>query len=262
MNGINKTYRMLCDVLLTCGKKVNNTLELENMAFTIDTNENNIISCRDISLPYLFGEMVWYLSGSESMKFISKFASMWERISDDGKTSNSAYGNIVFERYDFNQIEKIIDLLTKDPGSRRALININIPNPNVIETKDEPCTICLQFLIRNGKLNCTGMMRSNDIWFGLPYDIVFFTEVQKYIARRLGICSGTYTHFATSLHVYERDIEKLKKVIEKERYDEINVDFSSLWYEAPSIYEELCSADNPKEEIMKQFAKYGMYKEK
>jgi thymidylate synthase len=57
----------------------------------------------------------------------------------------------------------------------------------------------------------TTMMRSNDVWFGLPYDIVFFTEVQKYIARKMGITAGVYTHFVVSLHMYLRDEEKLKK---------------------------------------------------
>ena len=260
MCGMNVVYKSMALELLHEGHKVGNTIELQNAQFSFDVRTNNIATCRDISLPYLFAEMTWYLAGSQSMKFISKFGSMWERISDDGETSNSAYGHIMFMRYGFDQLNRIIELLKKDPGSRRALININIPNPRVIETKDEPCTICLQFLIRDGKLDCTGMMRSNDIWYGLPYDIVFFTEVQKHIASELGIDVGTYTHFATSLHVYEKDIDKLEKAINNHFYEEIEVDFSRLWQLASKVYTEVNKADDPKEEIMRQFEKYGMYK--
>lgn len=259
MRNISETYRTLCDVLLTCGNKIDGTIELENMQFTFDVSDGNIVSCRDISLPYLFGEMTWYLAGSQSTEFISKFGTLWEKISDDGITSNSAYGHIMFVRYGFDQLNRIIELLKKDPSSRRALININIPNPRVITTKDEPCTICMQFLIRDGKLNCTGIMRSNDIWFGLPYDVVFFTEVQKYIASELGIKVGTYTHFTTSLHVYEKDIDKLKKVIECKGYKDIKVDFSPLWNVASKVYASVKRSNNPKDEIMKQFEYYKMY---
>lgn len=259
-NDINIMYRTLCGVLLVHGTNLNGTRELTNVKIQIDADAPNIISCRDISLPYLFAEMTWYLSGSQSMKFISKFGSLWGRISDDGETSNSAYGHIIKERYGFDQLEKIVELLTKDPFTRRAVININIPNEHVIETKDEPCTICLQFMLRDGKLHCTGVMRSNDIWFGLPYDIVFFTEVQRYIARRLEVGVGTYTHFVMSLHAYVKDFDKVKAVISKDYYEQIHADFRPLWYWASKIYEEVDASDDPKGEIMRQFEKYGIYK--
>ena len=101
-----------------------------------------------------------------------------------------------------------------DPNTRRAVININVPNERVIETKDEPCTIALQFLNRNGKLHCTAIMRSNDIWFGTPYDWAFFIELQKVIADRLGLGYGTYTHFATSFHAYERNMAEISAIAE------------------------------------------------
>jgi thymidylate synthase len=146
------------------------------------------------------------------MEYISKYSTFWKHISDDGVTSNSAYGYLLKHKHGFDQIEKVIELLTVDPNSRRAVININVPNASVIETKDEPCTIALQFLNRDGKLYCTAIMRSNDIWFGTPYDWAFFIELQKVIADRLGLGYGTYTHFATSFHMYERNIDEIKAI--------------------------------------------------
>lgn len=255
---INEAYAELCCLLLGQDQTVGNTRELEDVCFSIDVSLGNIVSVRNISLPYLFGEMTWYLAGSQDMNFISKFGSMWERISDDGKTSNSAYGHILMRRHGFNQIDKMVELLQADPNSRRAVININVPNARVIETKDEPCTVMLQFLLRDGELNCTGVMRSNDIWFGLPYDVVFFTEVQKEIARRLGVKAGMYTHFVTSLHVYERNLEDIKKVVATDWWPAIHVDFERLWHLAPIIYDEVMKADDPKEAIVREFEKYGL----
>lgn len=214
MNKIDNIYYDLCYKLLKCGNEVKGTRELNNVKIELEDINENIVSIRDISPAYLFGEWVWYFTGRNSMKFISAFGSMWEKLSDDGETNNSAYGYIMKSKYGFDQIETIVELLKKDPESRRAVININTPNPNVITTKDEPCTIALQFMIRNGKLNCTAMMRSNDIWFGFPYDVAFFTELQKYIADQLNIEYGTYTHFVTSLHLYERNYEDVEKIID------------------------------------------------
>ena len=206
---IDEAYRSLCDSLVARGEKVGDTLELRNVSATIRDIEENVVSLRGISPTYLLAEMVWYFSGSNKTEFIGRYASMWNRITDDGTTSNSAYGYILMEKYGFNQIEKAIELLQRDPQSRRAFLNINCANPNVIDTKDEPCTIGIQFMIRRGKLDCTVYMRSNDIWFGFPYDTAFFMELQKYVAKRLNIPTGTYTHTVTSLHVYDKHVFKI-----------------------------------------------------
>ena len=103
-------------------------------------------------------------------------------------------------------------MLTIDPYSRRAVLNINVPNYNVIDTKDEPCTICLNYQIRNNKLHCTCVMRSNDVNFGLRNDLGFFISLQKYIAERLGIEVGQYNHFAMSIHFYDRDFKFIKDI--------------------------------------------------
>ena len=54
-------------------------------------------------------------------------------------------------------------------------------------------------------------MRSNDIWFGLPYDIFQFTSLQILLSMELGVGIGTYTHICGSLHLYERDLGKGNK---------------------------------------------------
>ena len=57
----------------------------------------------------------------------------------------------------------------------------------------------------------TTYMRSNDLWMGFPNDVFQFTCMQIYLAMRLGLDLGTYTHIAGSLHLYERDFEKAKE---------------------------------------------------
>ena len=87
-----------------------------------------------------------------------------------------------------------------------------MPNPERFETKDEIRAIALVFELRGGKLDCTGIMRSDDVWLGTPYDVVFFTELQKHIANELGVGYGKYTHFTVSLHAYGKDIGRVREV--------------------------------------------------
>lgn len=258
MDGI---YRALCQRLLRKGHEVSGTRELNGVVLKLTDISNNVVNIRNISKSYLFGELVWYFTGRNDVEFISKFASLWSRITDDGVTSNSAYGDIIFKRYGFNQVEKVIELLKKDPESRRAVINFNVPNEKVIETKDEICTVSLQMILRDNKLDCIGVMRSNDIWFGLPYDVVFFTELQKHIARELGVEYGTYTHFVGSLHVYDRFIPKIEESCTAKVRSKITVDGEKLIYFAPMIANEIDKSLNPREDVIELFNQVGIYKE-
>jgi len=258
-NNMDDIYRIICRQLLYA-PKVGETREINGYSFTLTNLDNNVVNIRNISKSYICGELLWYVLGRNDVGFISKFAKLWERISDDGKTSNSAYGDIILKRHGFNQVDTIIRLLKKDPLSRRAVINFNVPNPNVINTKDEICTVALQFLIRNGKLNAYGLMRSNDVWFGLPYDVIFFTELQKYIARKLGVDCGTYTHTANSLHVYERNLPDLEKVIFAKSETKISVDFQKFWmcrYGLESVVE---TSDDPRKELVETCERLNILK--
>lgn len=217
---VNVAYKQLCKDLLEKGHTMEtrnirgNTKELCNYMFTIDDLDSEYVSLINgkTNLTYLAGELLWYWSSRNDTEFISKFGQMWKRLSDDGITNNSAYGYILQEKHGFNQIEKIIELLTIDQYSRRAVLNINVPNENVIETKDEPCTICVDYQIREGKLQSTVVMRSSDAWFGLRNDIPFFITLQKYIAKRLGIDVGSYSMFLMSSHFYDKDFKTIKDV--------------------------------------------------
>lgn len=188
--------------------------EFLNAVTIIKDPTRNIIKSpdRDMPMRYAVGELLWYLSGSNRLSDISKFSTVWERMSDDGETLNSAYGKRIFEAYGFNQLEYIEKVLRAEPLSRQAVIHIKDPiDYTEHPTKDVPCTMSLQFLIRNGKLNLTTYMRSNDIWTGFPYDVFCFTCLQILLAFRLGVDIGTYTHVTGSLHLYQRNYDAWKK---------------------------------------------------
>ena len=235
MGEFNEIYKTLCEELLDADI-VGKTREIRAVTFVLQDIDSVYSTVRNPSLKYACAELIWYLSGSKSMHFISQFASLWKDISDDGITSNSGYGYLVHKEYGFDQMEKIIALLRTDPDSRRAIIHLKAPNPKVIETKDEPCTIALQFMIRDGELDCIAMMRSNDIWTGLPYDVIYFTTLQKIIADALGVNYGVYVHFAGSMHMYLKDEDKVVDRLSKNRAYDFKIDHAKLQDYAGSLY--------------------------
>ncbi len=178
---------------------------------------------RKLPMRYMVGELLWYLSGNSSLDAIRLYTAAWNRMSDDGKYVNSNYGNRIqlatceYSGEIFDQMEMVRQMLIKDPASRQAVIHIKQAR-NLLKhpTKDVNCTVCLQFFIREEELYMTTYMRSNDLWMGFPNDIFQFTAMQIYLAMRLGVGLGTYTHIAGSLHLYERDYKTALKNIQKE----------------------------------------------
>ena len=55
-------------------------------------------------------------------------------------------------------------------------------------------------------------MRSNDVWWGVPYDVFQFTFLQIQLAQVLGLEPGVYTHQAGSFHLYDRDRVEASRV--------------------------------------------------
>jgi thymidylate synthase len=161
------------------------------------------------------GELLWYLSGTNSADFITYYAPGYAKDCVDGKTIHGGYGPRLFrtkrENVRINQVENVISLLKKNRGSRRGVIQLFDAADIATSHKEIPCTCTLQFMIRGDRLNMFTSMRSNDAFLGLPHDIFAFTMLQEVVARSLGVELGSYKHFAASLHLYtenQRDAEQ------------------------------------------------------
>jgi thymidylate synthase len=113
------------------------------------------------------------------------------------------------------QLHWVVEKLKRDSQTRQAVMTIWDPKTdNAVGKKDYPCTVALGFDLASGQLNMHVVMRSSDVWLGIPYDWFQFTQLQFTVARMLNAFPGTYTHTSWSLHLYERNLEAARKVIE------------------------------------------------
>lgn len=114
------------------------------------------------------------------------------------------------------QLASVVAKLQDDPDTRQAVVTLWDPRlDNDLGKKDYPCTVGLGFALSTDHelLNMNVIMRSNDAWLGLPYDVFVFNQLQWTVANALEVVPGSYTHTAWSLHLYERDVDKVDRVV-------------------------------------------------
>ena len=232
----NEAWVLLLSSVIYDGRAVTSrkmmTKELINTCIKVHMSYPELnLPERKINNKFRAAEAAWILSGDNKVDTISKYCEKYAQYSDDGIFMNGAYGPPVVD-----QLPYIIKALLKDRFTRQAVISIWRPKPG--ESKDIPCTISLQFLIRNGELHCVANMRSNDIWLGTPYDIYTFSMIARYIIvsekkfRVRGLQPGFLYLNSGSTHIYEQDLKKAKKLIRDIPlvvHQESCANYNSLW---------------------------------
>jgi len=176
---------------------------------------------RKLSPSYAAAETIWYLSSRDDVKMISAYAPQYVNYCNDG-IAHGAYGRRIASNTHENQFALLIKHLSQEPNSRQAVITLwnadDLWHTVNDKKKDLPCTLSMQFLIRDNALHMITTMRSNDVWLGLPYDIFAFTCFQRLIASALKIQPGTYTHQVGSMHLYERNWKAAKDAVQEVHY--------------------------------------------
>jgi thymidylate synthase len=161
------------------------------------------------------GELLWYLSKSDALKFIEPYVPRYKDDAENGILFG-AYGPRIFSmRNGTDQLASVFTLLRKKPGSRRAVIQLFNAEDIAEHHKEVPCTTTLQFFVRDDLLHLAVSMRSNDACLGLPHDVFCFTMLQEMVARKLGVELGEYYHFAGSMHVYDRHLTALSDYLQE-----------------------------------------------
>lgn len=191
-----------CRGLLT-QEKINETMLLKNPRDRLIMDP-----ARKMNPAFAAAEWYSFMTGEDHINFFTRFVKDYDKFSTDGEHLDGCYGARVSVGVGVNQIQGVINELKRDPSSRRAVISIYDGAKDLFGGggKNTPCTMTLQFLLRDEKLDCIVNMRSFDLIKGLTYDMYVFTMVQEYIARHLGSFLGHFYHNAGSMHIYHTDL--------------------------------------------------------
>jgi thymidylate synthase len=143
------------------------------------------------SVKYFCKELLAYFKGSLNVDDgLAQASCIWKSLANEKGQIASNYGYYVFhqklpEDKNMTQYEWVILNLMKNLDSRKSFININQPEHKIMTTKDFPCTIGMQFFVRDNHLCCSVTSRSTDIYTGLPYDMGFFAFVTELVYKDL-----------------------------------------------------------------------------
>jgi thymidylate synthase len=200
-SNISQAWLELLRKLIRTGKPVSPrgiaTLEILNVTLEVQHCLRNIIvnPIRNLNYRFMIAEWLWIQAGLNDVESISFYNQAIKQFSDDDQVLNGAYGPRLFPQWEY-----VIESLCKE-GSRQSIAVIWTPSPG--QSKDIPCTISLQWFIRQRKLHCTVNMRSSDVWLGLPYDYFTFSQLTNSIGRILQIDIGSMTMNLASSHLYD-----------------------------------------------------------
>ena len=102
----------------------------------------------------------------------------------------------------------LVEELKRNPDTRRAVIDVrNFKYDS--QSNDPACLQHIQYFIRDNKLYCKVLFRSNDACKATFMNAFALIMLQKKLADELNIEMGEYTHRANSFHCYAKDFELL-----------------------------------------------------
>ena len=165
---------------------------------------------RKLGHKFLAAEAAWILSGDNRVSSLGPFAKQISQFSDDGITFAGAYGPMYRQ-----QLPYIVKALREDRFTRQAVLTIWRPSP--FPSRDIPCTISTQFMLRGNLLHCMLNMRSSDIWLGVPYDWFNFSMMAAHVLLHMravdpdnwmAVEPGALIYTAGSCHLYTGDLAK------------------------------------------------------
>ena len=227
-DSLNEGYQYLINAIRSTsqqstGRQQGAIHELLDVELVLSDPRKSVLSLpiRNMSRRYAAGELLCYIRGTNKKEDFAFYSKSWNKLANPEGTINSAYGYRMFHRRansdvsqsTENRFNYALTQLLENPETKNAVIMLRDDSDLDPEhQKDRCCTLCLCFNIRDGKLNCRTIMRSQDLWLGLPYDVFCFTRLMQIMLYNYNsscedgkeVQLGTYTHQVLNLHLYEK----------------------------------------------------------
>lgn len=128
---------------------------------------------------------------------------IWEPLLEGGKFAYTYDGRMCC------QLEPLLEELKGNPDSRQLFLSIWDPSIDIFRLgglSRIPCTIGYLFQARRGKLDITYLMRSCDFVTHFQNDIYLACKLQRWMANKVEMPVGMFTHYLGSLHVFNKDL--------------------------------------------------------
>lgn len=197
------------------------TAELLHVIIEIENPRERWVVSRTppINPAFALVEVFWIAAGRQEVWLPAFWNPRLPQYCGNSQNLGGAYGYRLRSHFGVDQLDRVYRSLDARPDSRQAVLQIwdsatDLPNSDGTPVREDiPCNVLAMPKVRGGRLEWLQVMRSNDIFRGLPYNIVQFTALQEMLAGWLGTDVGSYHHVSDSLHAYTDDLSSVQSSV-------------------------------------------------
>lgn len=174
-----------------------------------------MLTTKKLPLRSIVHELLWFLRGETNIKYLKdNGVSIWDEWADANGDLGPVYGSQwrswpAPDGRGIDQIADVIDLIQRDPDSRRLIVSAWNP-ADVDRMALPPCHCLFQFYVAGGKLSCQLYQRSADVFLGVPFNIASYSLLTMMVAQVTGLKPGDFVHSLGDAHLYTNHLEQAR----------------------------------------------------
>ncbi len=183
------------------------------------SEEFPILTLRYTNWKAAIDEVLWiWQKKSNNIKELN--SSIWNQWAREDGTIGKAYGYQLGVKHKykegyFDQVDRVLYDLKNNPFSRRIMTNIyNFEDLNDMSLY--PCAYSVTFNVTGKKLNAILNQRSQDTLTANNWNVVQYAALVHMFAQVSGLEAGELIHVISDMHIYNRHIDMVKKLISRE----------------------------------------------
>ena len=147
---------------------------------------------------------------------------IWDSWADENGTIGKAYGYQLGVKHKyaegwFDQVDRVIYDLKNNPASRRIMTNI-YNHHDLYEMGLYPCAYSMTFNVAGKKLNAILNQRSQDMLTANNWNTCQYAMLTMMMAQVAGLEPGEFVHVIADCHIYDRHVDLVREMIEKEPF--------------------------------------------
>lgn len=180
-----------------------------------------ILTLRRTFFKSALDEILWiWQKKSNNIKDLG--SKIWDQWADADGSIGKAYGYQLgikhkYREGEFDQVDRVLYDLKNNPGSRRIMTNM-YNHADLHEMNLYPCAYSMTFNVSGNVLNCILNQRSQDMLTANNWNVCQYAVLVHLFARAAGLVPGELVHVIADAHIYDRHVDMVKELLEKEPY--------------------------------------------